>query len=71
MKNFDYIQPKSLDEASEAMKAGAMPFAGGTDVLGLIKDGIIAPDKLVNLKRLPEMNAIGRNRFCEHNIVIN
>jgi xanthine dehydrogenase YagS FAD-binding subunit len=58
MKNFEYLQPKSMEEASEAAKAGALPFAGGTDVLGLVKDGIIAPEVLLNLKRLPGLSGM-------------
>ncbi len=61
MKNFEYLQPKSLVEAGDMLSAGeatAIPFAGGTDALGLMKDGVVAPARVVNLKTLPDLGAI-------------
>jgi len=61
MNNFEYIQPKTLKEASQALGEdwqSSLPFAGGTDLLGLMKDGIESPQKLINLKSLPNMNKI-------------
>ncbi len=61
MNNFEYILPKTLKEASQALGKDwqrSLPFAGGTDLLGLIKDGIASPDKLVNLKSIPGLNKI-------------
>jgi len=58
MRNFEYLQPKTIEEASVmlAKQNGAgLPYAGGTDALGLMKDNIIAPEQVVNLKRLPGM----------------
>lgn len=61
MNNFEYIQPKTLKEANKALGNDwniALPYAGGTDLLGLMKDGVASPDKLVNLKALPDLNKI-------------
>jgi xanthine dehydrogenase YagS FAD-binding subunit len=61
MNNFEYLQPKTLMEASQAMGKDwqmALPFAGGTDLLGMMKDGIASPNKLVNLKSIAELNKI-------------
>jgi len=61
MNNFEYIQPKNLKEANQALGndwQNALAFAGGTDLLGLMKDGIQSPQKLVNLKSLPGLNKI-------------
>ncbi len=61
MLNFEYIQPKTLKEASQSMGKNwqtALPFAGGTDVLSMMKDGIVSPQKLINLKSLPELDKI-------------
>ena len=61
MNNFEYIQPKTLKEASKSLGSdwqGSLPFAGGTDLLGLMKDGVESPQKLVNLKSLPGLNTI-------------
>jgi len=60
MNHFKYHQPKSIKEAVELFKANpqAVPFAGGTDVLGLLKDRIIEPAQLVNLKSIPGLDKI-------------
>lgn len=60
MNTFEYLQPNSLEEASAMLRenTSAMIFAGGTDALGLMKTDIQAPDKVVNLKTIPELNKI-------------
>ncbi len=61
MNNFEYLQPKDLKDASSLFKKTAQQcllFAGGTDVLGLMKDEIISPEKLVNLKSITGLNEI-------------
>jgi len=56
MKDFDYIQPADAKAATEALGAGAWTaeraraFAGGQDLYGEMKTGIVAPAALVNLK---------------------
>ena len=54
---FKYIQPKSLEEA---VKYGeeAQFYAGGTDLIGLLKDDIIETDNLINLKNLKDLDKI-------------
>ncbi len=61
MNNFKYHQPKSLQDASSLMQQhnnNALLFAGGTDALGLIKNNIITPGNLVNLKLIKGLNEI-------------
>ena len=61
MNNFKYLQPKSLSDAANLIlqnKNDALLFAGGTDTLGLIKNNIIAPGKLVNLKGIKGLDEI-------------
>lgn len=60
MKNFTYNQPRSLKEAAQAFKANpnALPSAGGTDLLGLVKDNVLRPDVVVNLKKIPGLDKI-------------
>lgn len=56
MRDFDYIQPADAKAATEALGAGkwtaerARAFAGGQDLYGEMKAGIVAPTALVNLK---------------------
>jgi len=61
MRNFKYIQPKTIDQASQLLADSgnaALPMSGGTDLLGLLKEDITAPEQLVNLKNLPGMREI-------------
>ena len=61
MQTFKYVQPKSLDDAagiSGTEGDAAILFAGGTDVLGLIKNEIISPSKVINLKSIPGLDRI-------------
>jgi xanthine dehydrogenase YagS FAD-binding subunit len=61
MKNFVHIKPKNLQEAAKIIGDNwidALPYAGGTDLLGLMKDGIEKPKKLIDLKALPGMDKI-------------
>jgi len=61
MQTFKYVQPKSVRYAagiSEKEGDVAVLFAGGTDVLGLIKNDIISPSEVINLKSIPGLNKI-------------
>lgn len=61
MKNFKYIKPKTLKEASQALGNSwkeALLLAGGTDVLSTMKEDIDQPGKVVNLKSIPGLNTI-------------
>ena len=52
MKEFKYIQPKNINEAISVMSRGSLPFAGGTDILSLMKENLIDHKNLVNLKHI-------------------
>ena len=55
MKDFEYVNAKTLDEAVSALSASnSFIIAGGTDVIGWMKDEILPeyPDALVNLKTI-------------------
>jgi len=61
MNNFTYIRPESLEEAGQVLSenaSDAIPFSGGTDALGLMKNKVIAPETVVNLKSIPGMRDI-------------
>jgi len=61
MKNFEYTKPRNLKEAGLWLGNNwndALPYAGGTDLLGLMKDGIEKPGKLIDLKVLPGMDKV-------------
>mgnify|MGYP006296867033 CR=1 FL=1 len=50
---FNYIQPKSVKEAVSALKGEATHvLAGGSDLLGCLRDEVLEADKLVSLSAL-------------------
>jgi xanthine dehydrogenase YagS FAD-binding subunit len=58
MNRFAHADASSLEEAIEVLDKECRPLAGGTDLLGLMKQGLIAPKRLVNLKTIPELDQI-------------
>lgn len=61
MKPFEYIRSRTLQEASAYLAdhpGAALPFAGGTDVLGTMKDRVVTPEALVNLKDFADLSGI-------------
>lgn len=49
MNAFSYARPKALGDALRLLRNGAAALAGGTDLLGLMKDGLARPTTLVDL----------------------
>lgn len=60
MKYFEHKDAVSVSEASEAIKNGAKAMAGGTDLLGELKDKILPdyPKEVINLKTIPGLDGI-------------
>src|ERR671913_18856 len=61
MKNFDYLEPRTVAEACAMLKqhAGeAKVFAGGAHVTILMKQGLYQPKALVNIKKIAELKNI-------------
>jgi CO/xanthine dehydrogenase FAD-binding subunit len=57
---FRYVRPESLEDALVAMSSrGALALAGGTDLVTMRADGILAPRQLVDIKSIPELRGIG------------
>jgi xanthine dehydrogenase YagS FAD-binding subunit len=59
MNRFDYIRPATV---SEAVAAAAIPgsayLAAGTNLIDLMKGGIVSPKRLVDTSRLPGLDQI-------------
>jgi xanthine dehydrogenase YagS FAD-binding subunit len=59
MNRFDYIRPATV---SEAVAAAAVPgsayLAAGTNLLDLMKGGIVSPKRLIDVGRLPGLDRI-------------
>jgi xanthine dehydrogenase YagS FAD-binding subunit len=67
MKSFRNVNPKSLTEAARALQdPKAMVVGGGSDLLGMIKEHIVAPDTLVNLKAISGIDTITRRGNALH-----
>jgi xanthine dehydrogenase YagS FAD-binding subunit len=59
MNRFDYARPATLAEAVAAGAApGAAYLAGGTNLLDLMKGGVMRPGRLVDVSRLPGLDRI-------------
>lgn len=61
LPKFEHLQPESLDEALDLLAEHgerAKIIAGGTELLVSMKLGLLAPDYLVNLKEIPELDFI-------------
>jgi xanthine dehydrogenase YagS FAD-binding subunit len=53
MRNFAYVLPETVEQASQQSSLkGAVLKAGGVDLLDLMKGDIIAPERLVNLSNV-------------------
>jgi carbon-monoxide dehydrogenase medium subunit len=61
MKKFEYIKPKTVEEALALLgqygKKAAL-IAGGTDVIVMIKQKTMAPDLLISLQGIPGLDRI-------------
>jgi xanthine dehydrogenase YagS FAD-binding subunit len=62
MKPFAYARPKAVTEALELVRGGATVMAGGTDLLGLMKDGIAAPERVVDIRGLEPLRGWARTK---------
>jgi xanthine dehydrogenase YagS FAD-binding subunit len=64
MRPFEYVSPANVDEASALLgpKWGENEIlAGGTDLLSLMKDEVVTPKRLVNIKQM--QTVISRDAF--------
>lgn len=55
--------PKTLDEAVAAVAAGALPLAGGTDLMVEANFGHIRPDHIVGLRKVDELEELEGRRI--------
>ena len=58
MNRFDYVRPATIAEALAAAGPGAAYLAAGTNLVDLMKGDIVRPDRLVDIGRLPGLDAI-------------
>ena len=57
MKNFEHVNAESFEAAANSLTSykNAQPVAGGTDLVGALKEKILPeyPEAIVNLKTIP------------------
>ena len=61
MKNFDYLEPQTVAEACALLKqhgSDAKVFAGGAHLTILMKQGLLEPASLINIKKIAELKGI-------------
>jgi xanthine dehydrogenase YagS FAD-binding subunit len=59
LPNFNYVRSRSLNEAVEQLATdNAQLLAGGTDLLGCLRDAIFPADKLVSISRLDKLRGV-------------
>jgi xanthine dehydrogenase YagS FAD-binding subunit len=65
MKNFQWTEPKTVEQALGWLAKAdgkAVLMAGGTDLLTEIKEGVVEPDLVVDLKSIPGLAAIQKDK---------
>src|SRR5262249_25444775 len=63
MRAFDYVSAQTKAEAVDLLAPDwgeTELLAGGTDLLALMKDNIVAPQRLVNIKEISDLKGITR-----------
>ena len=62
-RSFDYVAPASIDEAVSALKGSAFAkvLSGGMSLLPLMKLRLLSPDLVVDIGRIPGLDAIRDN----------
>ncbi len=59
LRTFGYVRPGSVGEALKQLEErGARAHAGGTDLLGCLRDGVFEAQKVVSLSRIDELRGL-------------
>lgn len=61
MRPFEYVSPETREQAVSFLssaRGGAEILAGGTDLLALMKDDVVQPKRLVNLKSVTSLRGV-------------
>ncbi|MBS1803312.1 MAG: xanthine dehydrogenase family protein subunit M [Acidobacteria bacterium] len=58
MNRFAFANCTTVDQALSELKDGAVLKAGGIDLLDLMKEGIVSPPRLVNIRNIGELRGI-------------
>ena len=61
MRAFEYVSPKTKEQAVSLLGnawGGTEVLAGGTDLLALMKDDVVMPKRLVNIKDIDDLRGV-------------
>ncbi len=58
MRAFEYTSPTTRQQAVDLLSGEAAVLAGGTDLLSLMKDDVVAPKRVVNIKEIRELSGV-------------
>ncbi|MGE5111508.1 MAG: FAD binding domain-containing protein [Acidobacteriaceae bacterium] len=58
MRPFEYASAKTKQQAVALLNADSAVLAGGSDLLALMKDEVVTPKRLVNIKDIPDLYAV-------------
>ncbi len=59
--NFAYVRPESLDEAIKHLSSSSSRVhAGGTDLLGCLRDGVFSAEKVVAVSKIDSLKGIAQ-----------
>ena len=65
-QNFEYTPAATLDQALGLIEQGAKPLAGGMSLIPMMKLRLAAPERLVDIGRLKELNYIREESGAIH-----
>ena len=58
MRAFEYVSPNNKEQVAALLGDNAAILAGGTDLLSLMKDDVLTPSRLVNIKEISGLRGI-------------
>jgi xanthine dehydrogenase YagS FAD-binding subunit len=58
MQNFEYAIARSVDGAIQLSTSESRFLAGGVDLLGEMKEYITSPKRIIDIKRIPDLDRI-------------
>ncbi len=64
MRPFEYVSPANTRQAASLLAASwgqTEILAGGTDLLALMKEDVVTPRRLINIKEIAELRGVSAN----------
>ena len=58
MKNFEYTKARSVDGAMQLSTSESQYLSGWIDLLGEMKEYIVSPKRMIDLKTIPNLDRI-------------